>query len=282
MTSGLTVAADCASASRAAGPPHTSTATLAAMTAARNVDFMLGQSYQLAQLYNPELMHRGQFVMSAVIVMLAMAGAAAAQARSDVEPALDVARTRAASGDAVAQFSLASLLYYGSTDTARAVQWFRKAAAQRYAPAEFQMGQLYDFGFGVPRDDRRALGWYVRAAQHGDAAASRAVGDFYRRGRGVATDLAEAVRWYRRAAEGDDLRAQYQLAQMYFDGTGVARDYVSAYVWFDIAAGQTPLIDNQKAILELRNIAAARMPADALGEAERRAREWQPAVQRVR
>jgi TPR repeat protein len=142
------------------------------------------------------------------------------------------------------------------------------------------MGQLYDFGFGVPKDDKRALEWYVKAAQHGSAPAARAVGEFYRRGRGVKADAAQALRWYRQAADGDDLRAQYQLAQMYFDGTGVMRDYVTAYMWFDVAAGQTPLIDNQKALLELRNIAAARMEPDALAEAERRARSWKPAVQR--
>jgi len=221
-------------------------------------------------------MHGWRFTASVVIAMLPMSSPVGAQPRNDVERALAAARVRAARGDAVAQFSLGSLLYFGSRDTAQAVQWFRRAAARRFPPAEFQMGQLYDFGFGVPKDDRRALDWYLKAAQHGVAAASRAVGDFYRRGRGVETDLAEAVRWYRRAAEGDDLRGQYQLAQMYFDGTGVPRDYVSAYVWFDIAAGQTPLVDNQKAILELRNIAAARMSPDALTEAERRAGAWKP------
>jgi len=54
---------------------------------------------------------------------------------------------------------------------------------------------------------------------------------------------------------------------------------VSAYVWFDIAAAQTPLVDNQKALLELRNIAAARMQPESLAEAERRARSWKPVVQ---
>jgi TPR repeat protein len=85
-----------------------------------------------------------------------------------------------------------------------------------------------------------------------------------------------AVAWYRRAADGDDLRAQYQLGQIYFDGTGVTRDYVSAYVWFDVAARQTPLVDNQKAILELRNIAAARMTPEQVEDAARRAKAWQP------
>jgi len=208
--------------------------------------------------------------------MLASSGNVGAQGDADVQRALAAARTRAQRGDVIAQFSVGSLLYYGSERAAEAISWFRKAAGKGYPPAEFQMGQLYDFGFGVARDDRQALTWYLKAAQHGDAAAARAAGDFYRRGRGVKADDALAVEWYRRAAEGDDLRGQYQLAQMYFDGTGVTRDYVSAYVWFDIAAGQTPLMDNQKAIVEMRNIAAARMSPEVLEQAERRARAWVP------
>jgi uncharacterized protein len=221
-----------------------------------------------------------RFGGSLLVAALVSPTGVGAQGGDDVQRAMGAARVRANNGDVVAQFSLGSLLYYGSEETAQAVEWFRKAATRNYAPAEFQMGQLYDFGFGVPKNEKRALEWYVRAAQHGSAPAARAVGEFYRRGRGVRADTVRAFRWYRQAADGDDLRAQYQLAQMYFDGTGIARDYVAAYVWFDVAAAQTPLVDNQKALLELRNIAAARMSPEALAEAERRARSWEPVVQR--
>ena len=95
----------------------------------------------------------------------------------------------------------------------------------------------------------------------------------------MSADAAEAARWFRRAADGDDLRAQYQLGQMYFDGTGVARDYASAYLWFSIAAGQTPLEDNRKGILELRNIAAARMTVAAVAAAAKRVAAWRPRCQ---
>jgi hypothetical protein len=176
----------------------------------------------------------------------------------------------------VAQYSLGSLLYYGDADTAQAVEWFRKAAAQAHPPAEFQMGQMYDFGFGVRQDDREALAWYRRAAEHGSVAAQRAVGDFYLKGRGVAADAGEAARWYRRAADGDDIRAQYQLGQLHFDGTGVGRDYVSAYVWFSLAATQAPLEDNRKGLIELRDIAAVRMAPAELTEAKRRVAAWKP------
>jgi TPR repeat protein len=189
---------------------------------------------------------------------------------------MEAARGRAAAGDVVAQFSLGAMLYYGADDTTQAIAWFRKAAAQQYAPAEFQMGQLFDFGFGVTQDDAQALAWYRRAADHGSAAGQREVAEFYRRGRSVPVDLAEAARWYRRAAEADDIRAQYQLGQMYFSGTGLPLDYASAYLWFSVAAGQAPLIDNRKGLIELRNIAAARMTPAQVDDAARRVAAWKP------
>jgi len=57
----------------------------------------------------------------------------------------------------------------------------------------------------------------------------------------------------------------------------IVRDYASAYVWFSIAAGQTPLEDNRKGLLELRNIAAARMTPAAVAAAARRVAAWRPA-----
>src|SRR5258705_13453368 len=147
---------------------------------------------------------------------------------ADVTRAMDAASAKAAAGDVVAQFSLGAMLYYGGADTPQGIDWIRKAAAQQYAPAEFQMGQLFDFGFGVAESDREALAWYRKAAEHGSPPGQRAVGDFYRKGRTVPADALEAARWYRRAADGDDVRAQYQLGQMFFDGTGVTRDYASA------------------------------------------------------
>jgi len=191
-------------------------------------------------------------------------------------PALEAVRTRAAAGDVIAQFSLGSLLYYGTTNTAEAVVWFRKAADQGLADAEFQIGQLHDFGFGVTQDDRAALDWYRKAAGRGHPPAERSVGEFYAKGRAVKADGAEAARWYRRAADGDDLRAQYQLGMLYFDGTGVTRDYETAYVWFTLAAGQTPLSDNRKQIIELRNIAKARMTPELVANANRRVSAWKP------
>ena len=70
--------------------------------------------------------------------------------------------------------------------------------------------------------------------------------------------------------------AQHLLGLMYYMGRGVARDYNTAYLWFSIAASQTPLLDNRKGLLELRNIAAARMTPEAVEAAERRVKSWKP------
>ena len=198
----------------------------------------------------------------------------------DVGRAIDAARLRAEAGDPIGQFSLGAYLYYGSARTAEGIDWIRKAAQQGFPPAEHQLGMLHEFGFGVTHDERLALEWYRKAAEHGSAPAQRAVGEFYLKGRSVRADAAEAARWFRRAADRDDLRAQIQLGQLYFDGNGVPRDYRAAYLWFAIAAGQTPLEDNRKGLLELRNIAAARMTPAAVQAAERRVAAWKPAANR--
>jgi TPR repeat protein len=190
-------------------------------------------------------------------------------AQDEVERALAEDRARAERGEAVAQFSLGSFLFFGADDLYTAVTWFQKAAAQGYPPAEFQVGQLYDFGFGVGQDDEQALNWYRKAADHGNAAAQRVVADFYRKGIVVREDPVEAVRWYRKAAEGDDIRAQYQLAQMSLDGAGIPVDNSAAYIWFMVAAGQAPLEDNRKELIELANIAKVRMSPAALAAADR-------------
>lgn len=209
-----------------------------------------------------------------VFATLIVAAPMVAHAQPDVDAALAAVRDKATAGDVIAQFSLGAMLYYGADDLPQAITWLRNAAEQHHPPAEFQLGQLYDFGFGVTRSEEQALAWYRLAAEHGSGAGQRAVGEIYQKGRGVASNPSEAARWYRRAADRDDLRAQYLLGEMYFTGTGVPQDYSSAYVWYSLAASQAPLLDNRKGLLELRNIAAARMTPEQVADAARRVAMW--------
>jgi len=56
-------------------------------------------------------------------------------------------------------------------DYAEAMRWYRIAADQGSAEAQFEIGVLYDTGQGVAQDAAEAMRWYQRAADQGFAPA---------------------------------------------------------------------------------------------------------------
>ncbi len=52
-------------------------------------------------------------------------------------------------------------------DYKQAVAWYKKAAAQGYAPAQFNLGVMYGKGQGVARDYVEALKWLILAGAGG-------------------------------------------------------------------------------------------------------------------
>ena len=52
-------------------------------------------------------------------------------------------------------------------DDAQAVQWFRKAAEQRYAKAQYNLGVAYDNVARVRQDDAQAVQWFARPQNKG-------------------------------------------------------------------------------------------------------------------
>ena len=83
-----------------------------------------------------------------------------------------------------------------------------------------------------------AVSWYRIAADQGDADAQYNLGTMYRDGEGVPRDYAEALKWFRKAAVQGDARAQASLGIMYTIGSGVPQDYVLALMWSNLAASQ--------------------------------------------
>ena len=93
-------------------------------------------------------------------------------------------------------------------------------------------------GEGVPQDDVQAMKWYRLAADQGSASAQFNVGGMYDNGRGVPQDDVQAVKWYRLSADQGDADAQSNLGVMYANGTGVPQNYAQAHKWFSLAAAQ--------------------------------------------
>ncbi|EEZ74589.1 Sel1 repeat protein, partial [Neisseria lactamica ATCC 23970] len=53
-------------------------------------------------------------------------------------------------------------------DDAEAVRWYRQAAEQGLAQAQFNLGGMYAEGRGVRQDLALAQEWYGKACQNGD------------------------------------------------------------------------------------------------------------------
>ena len=49
-----------------------------------------------------------------------------------------------------------------------AVKYFRKAAEQGLASAQYNLGYFYYYGHGVPEDEDAAQYWMQKAAEQGD------------------------------------------------------------------------------------------------------------------
>jgi hypothetical protein len=175
-------------------------------------------------------------LMVAVLVGAAVAGpyedAEAALQRGDKAIARQIIQSLAEQGDARAQFDLGSIISpFAQGDWAEALKWWRKAADQGYAPAQYAIGFLYCQAWGVPQD-------YV-----------------------------EALKWFRKAAEQGYASGLHGLGTLYSAGDGVPQNYVLAYMWFNLAASANR--EPGKPYQDFRNQIAAEMTSAQIAEGQR-------------
>ena len=120
----------------------------------------------------------------------------------------------------------------------RAAYWYRKAAEQGHANAQFSLGIFYHIGIGVNQNYEQAAYWFRKAAEQGNVFAQARLGFFYERGQGVTQSHEQAIHWYRKAAEQGDALAQFNLGMYYYEGEKVTQDIKQAKYWFRKAAEQ--------------------------------------------
>jgi uncharacterized protein len=154
-------------------------------------------------------------------------------------PAIDPALlARANTGDPAAEVSVGELYAKAagsmpdSGDAAeswnKAVEWYIKAAAQSFIPAEIRLAESYAYGRGVPRDKVQAAQWYRKAADQGDAGAQGTLAMLYTMGQGVPQDDAEAYFWFDLAASADSPNQQRYETNRQNVGTRITADQLSA------------------------------------------------------
>ncbi|UYY58658.1 SPOR domain-containing protein [Sphingomonas sp. S2-65] len=127
-----------------------------------------------------------------------------------------------------------------------AVERWRGAANAGNADAQFNLGQAYKLGRGVPVDLALAEQWYGRAARQGHEQAEANYGlALFENGR-----RPEALPWLERAVARGDARAQYVLGIMLFNGDGAAKDWVRAYA-LTVRASHAGLDAASKALAQM-------------------------------
>lgn len=149
---------------------------------------------------------------SGLAAALALAAlSAAAPARADVKAGVDA---------------------WTQGDYERAVAAWRPLAVAGDADAQFNMGQAYKLGRGVPVDLPQALDWYKRAHDQGHERATDNYGLLlFQQGR-----REDAMPIIRASAERGEPRAQYIYATSLFNGDLVPQDWVRAYALMSRAA----------------------------------------------
>ena len=137
-------------------------------------------------------------------------------------------------GNTEAQFSLGDLYEKGigvQKNEIEATKWYRKAAEQGHADAQERLGSM------CYNDKEEAFKWYREAAKQGHAEAQERLGLMYaveasRYPEQASKWYRKAFKWYREAAEQGEAEAQYELGFMYEFGRGVPEDKQQASKWY--------------------------------------------------
>lgn len=135
---------------------------------------------------------------------------------------------------ASAQSVKAGIEAWQRADYGTAVAIWKPLAAQGDSDAQFNLGQAYRLGRGVPLDLGAAQMWFQRAASSGHLDAETTLGLLlFENG-----NHTEGLKWLRRAADQGEPRALLVYGTALYNGDGVPQDKELGYAFISHAAGQ--------------------------------------------
>jgi uncharacterized protein len=135
---------------------------------------------------------------------------------------------------ALGQSVKAGIEAWQRADYSGAVAIWRPLALHGDADAQFNLGQAYRLGRGVPLDLSLAKVWFQRAANSGHLDAQATLGLLlFQNGEKV-----EGVKWLRRAADQNEPRAQLVYGTALYNGDGVTQDRLLGYAYVSRSATQ--------------------------------------------
>lgn len=127
---------------------------------------------------------------------------------------------------------LSGVTAWESGDFDRAVREWRPLAIAGDADAQFNLGQAYKLGRGVPQDLAQAADWFGRAARQNHLQAQDNLGlVLYDMG-----NRADALPWLQQSAARGEPRAQFVMGAELFNGERISRDWPRAYAFMKRAS----------------------------------------------
>lgn len=127
---------------------------------------------------------------------------------------------------------LAGVTAWEAGDFDRAVREWRPLAVAGDADAQFNLGQAYKLGRGVPQDLAQAADWFGRAARQNHLQAQDNLGlVLYDMG-----NRADALPWLQQSAARGEPRAQFVMGAELFNGERISRDWPRAYAFMKRAS----------------------------------------------
>jgi hypothetical protein len=133
-----------------------------------------------------------------------------------------------------AQSVRAGIDAWQKSDYAGAVAIWRPLADKGDPDAEFNLGQAYRLGRGVPINLAAAKTWFERAAKQGHVDAQTTLGLLlFQNG-----DQAEGLKWLKQAADQGEPRALLVYGTALVNGDGVTQDPILGYAFVSRAAAQ--------------------------------------------
>lgn len=170
-----------------------------------------------------------------------------------------------------AQSVKAGIEAWQRADYSGAVAIWRPLAEKGDADAEFNLGQAYRLGRGVPTNLAAAKTWFQRAAGQGHIDAETTLGLLlFQNG-----DQAEGLTWLKKAAEQGEPRALLVYGTALVNGDSVTQDPVLGYAYVSRSAAQglqpaketldqldqiLPIADRKRGVAIARELAKASPP----------------------
>lgn len=152
-------------------------------------------------------------------------------------------KAAAEQGYALAQYLLGFYYYkqgYRVNNSMKeAGKWFRKAAEQEFSPAQERLGEWYMCGHPpVKKNEKLAVRWYKKAANHYNEEAAYSLALYYGDSENSDYDPKKYFYWLDLAAEYGHVEAQKSLAECYLYGWDVEKSMTKAVEWYEKAALQ--------------------------------------------